>query len=287
MTQQRTLTANDIRFGVEIETIAPNTLHMNIGSYHCPIAVDFLPAGWKAGHDGSIETRRGYRACEIVSPILKGADGLNQVYQVCKTLQAKGFKVNESTGVHVSVDWGRQTSSEAMARLITGVSYIEDAIYAITGTHNRETGRWCNSVKQYQNVSNAHNGLFGCRYHLLNLTNLSSGEDRVEFRAFSGSLNPVKIIGWIQVCVGLVQKAKNGVRRAKWDRKKNPEFTARAFQNQESTYALFTLRRYLGWYPFQIKKGKSNGLIDGSPIPREEIIHEFTRLINKYEGENA
>lgn len=278
------INANTIRFGVEIETIMPNTLDVYVGGYHSPVQVDFLPRGWKAGYDSSIRTKSGYKACEIVSPILSGADGLNQIVTVCKTLKDKGFLVNDSCGVHVSVDWGRQTSSVELSRLISATAYVEPAIYAITGTHKRQEGRFCHSIKSYGNPGSARHVASGDRYHLLNLCNLTRGQDRVEFRAFSGSLNEVKICGWVQVCVGLVQKAKTNRRRAKWDRKKNDEFTKKVFSN-EATYDLFTLRRFLGWYPFQIRAGKSYGLIENSPIPREEIIAEFTRLVNAYNNE--
>ena len=76
------MNANEMTFGVEIETVAPNSAVENdglrIGAYHHGIQVPYLPEGWKAERDGSIDTRGGGQACEIVSPILRGAEGLAQ-----------------------------------------------------------------------------------------------------------------------------------------------------------------------------------------------------------------
>ena len=103
------MNANDLTFGIEIETIAPDTAVRNdglrIGSYKHGIQVPYLPAGWTAEADGSIDNSNGGHKCEIVSPILRGAEGLAQVAEVLRTLEAKGHRVNASCGVHVHVGW--------------------------------------------------------------------------------------------------------------------------------------------------------------------------------------
>lgn len=116
----RTMNASDMTFGVEIETIAPQSAIDNdglrIGVYHYGFQVPYLPQGWKAEWDGSIDTRGGGRACEIVSPVLRGPEGLAQVAEVARTLEAKGHKVNITCGVHVHVGWSRDLPAEALAR---------------------------------------------------------------------------------------------------------------------------------------------------------------------------
>jgi hypothetical protein len=58
------------------------------------------------------------------------------------------------------------------------------------------------------------------RYHALNLTNLAHGtKDTVEFRVFSGSLSPIKVVGWVMVCLGLVERALAGKRMPSWSPK--------------------------------------------------------------------
>lgn len=98
------MNANNMTFGIEIETIAPDSAVQNdglrIGMYHHGIQVPYLPEGWKAECDRSIDASRGGHACEIVSPVLRGAEGLAQVAEVVRTLEAKGHRVNITCGVH-------------------------------------------------------------------------------------------------------------------------------------------------------------------------------------------
>ena len=64
--------ANDIAFGIEIETHMPGTDRTPIGGYHNGLPVAWLPEGWKAERDGSIRTPAGRKPCEYVSPLLRG-----------------------------------------------------------------------------------------------------------------------------------------------------------------------------------------------------------------------
>ena len=147
------MNANEMTFGIEIETTAPDSAVQNdglrIGPYRRGIQVPYLPAGWKAEADGSIDNSNGGHKCEIVSPVLRGAEGLAQVAEVVRTLEAKGHRVNKTTGVHVHIGWDRNWPSEALARLVTIVAYVEKGLYAITGTKNRERGRYCGGVRKY------------------------------------------------------------------------------------------------------------------------------------------
>ncbi|NLE60961.1 MAG: hypothetical protein GX616_21660, partial [Planctomycetes bacterium] len=211
------MNANDLTFGIEIETIAPDTAvrreGLRIGAYKRGIQVPYLPTGWTAEADGSIDNGSGGHKCEIVSPILRGAEGLRQAAEVLHTLDAKGHRVNASCGVHVHVGWRRDWPSEALARLVTITAYVEKGLYAITGTKGRERGHYCGGVRKYGNDKAAKPNLDRNRYHALNLTNLARGtKDTVEFRVFSGTTNVTKVIGWIQVCLGLVERALNGKR---------------------------------------------------------------------------
>ena len=67
--------ANDIAFGIEIETHMPGNDRTPIGGYHNGLPVAWLPAGWKAERDGSIRTPAGRKPCEFVSPVLRGREG--------------------------------------------------------------------------------------------------------------------------------------------------------------------------------------------------------------------
>ena len=126
------MNAEDITFGVEIETLVPLSSPIRIGAYHAGATVPYLPAGWTAQHDGSIQGDG--RPCEIVSPVLRGHGGLMQVWHAIEALRANGHSVNASCGVHVHVGWSPDLPAQALARLVTIVAYLECGLYAITGT---------------------------------------------------------------------------------------------------------------------------------------------------------
>lgn len=274
------MNASELTFGIEIETtISPEraaALGLRIGSYYsCGEQVPYLPAGWVAKRDGSIHGENGRIGCEIVSPILKGAEGLAQVILVARTLEEKGHRVNASCGVHVHVGFSRYAPAEVLARLISAVAYAEKGIYAITGTKNRERGTYCGGIRKYGDDKAAKVNLDINRYHVLNLTNLASGsKDTVEFRAFSGSLNPVKLVGWVQVCLGLVEHAVNNSRKSPW----NPKRT-QVKRGQEGLHEANYLMWFLGWT--DDRRNLRGWIMDDST--RVEVIAEFRRLAKKYD----
>jgi hypothetical protein len=284
--KETTMNANEMTFGIEIETVAPDSAvtsdGLRIGGYHCGIQVPYLPTGWRAERDGSIRTQHGWHACEIVSPVLRGAEGLAQVVEVVRTLEAKGHRVNISCGVHVHVGWKRDWPAEALARLVTIVSYVEKGLYAITGTKSRERGMYCGGVRKYGNDKDAKPALDRNRYHALNLTNLAGGRsETIEFRVFSGSLNPVKIAGWIQVCLGLAERALNGKRMAKW----NPGPLKGGWKKAgEGASEAERLMGYLAWGAgyARIHGGRQYGWISDA-IPQDQVKSELRRLAAKYD----
>ena len=123
---------------------------------------------------------------------------------MARILESKGHRVNVSCGVHVHVGWQPTFSIQALARLIIITAYLEKGLYAITGTKSREQSVYCGGLKKYGNDKAAKIHLDRERYHILNLTNLATGRKQtVEFRCFSGSTSAIKLVGWIQVCLGV------------------------------------------------------------------------------------
>ena len=279
--------AKDLTFGVEIETIAPASMarreNLRIGPRHAGIQVPYLPRGWKAERDGSICPAPGFEDCEIVSPILQGPEGLAQVAEVLKTLEDKGHKVNPNCGVHVHIGWNPDWPSDALARLVTIAAYAEKGLYAITGTKNRERGRYCQGVRKYQNPKVAKDALDVDRYHALNLTNLVHGSKKtVEFRVFSGSTSATKVVGWIQVCLGLVERALKARRSPTWTPK---PLTGGWKKNGDGQSEAERLMGYLAWGDgyARIHGGLQYGWIS-NVIPQETIKQEFRRLAAKYDA---
>jgi len=210
------MNANEIAFGIEFETTLPSTDNTPIGPYHSGYQVPWLPTGWKAERDGSIRPENTSRkGCEFVSPILKGAEGVRQIENAIDQINARGGRVNASCGLHITVSWNGDAA--ALARLISLVGNHERAIYASTGTRKREQMMYAKRIKQYGNKDNAKSRCESDRYHLLNLTHLTRGKNRIEFRAFGGTLNKTKVVGYLMMVLGLVELALNTKRCSEWD----------------------------------------------------------------------
>jgi hypothetical protein len=281
------MNASEFFFGVEVETVvAQSTLDhegLQIGAYHHGIQVPYLPQGWKAERDGSIDTSRGGHACEIVSPILKGAEGLAQVAQVLEILEAKNHVVNKTCGVHIHISIPGGWSAEVLARLTTIVAYCEKGLYAITGTKSRERGIYCGGVRKYGSAQTAKPTLDRSRYHVLNLTNLANGRSpTVEFRAFSGSTSRTKVCGWISVCLGLVERAINAKRCPTWTPKPLQGGWKKAGEGQSEAERLMG---YLAWGTgyARIHGGTQYGWISDL-ISQDQVKAEFRRLAAKYDA---
>lgn len=212
--------ANEMTYGVELEVTLPVGVQLAVGSYYSAgLQVAGLPAGWVAKTDSSISPDSGYRGVEIVSPVLRGADGLKQVADVCKWLQSIGAKVNRSTGCHVHV--GFAGGAQELAVLTGLVAYHETALFAVTGTKSRMASRYCkpvrNSAGHKQTAAKQGSGPAYDRYHTLNLENLNSGRRQtVEFRCFAGTTNETKVIGYVRMCLALVEKSFEMKRLPKW-----------------------------------------------------------------------
>jgi len=265
-----------LRYGIELETLVPDDSDLVIGCYHRGVQVPYLPQGWTAEYDSSIVSSNGGRSCEIVSPILQGEEGLRQVMYAAEVLRQHGHWVNASCGVHVHVGWSYNYGPRQLRRLVTIVAYAERALYAITGTRRRESGGYCCSVRGYDHYGAARRSMDRNRYHLLNIVNLwASSKRTVEFRVFSGSLNPVKLVGWIQVCLGLVERALDTKRLPPWY---PAPVKDRARAGQLETQRLLA---FLGWIK---RNGHPQYGWVADVVPLETVIAEFRRLAKQYDS---
>jgi len=284
------INAKDITFGIELEcTVKTATVsrnNMTIGSYHHGVQVPFLPNGWKAERDASIRTPSGYQACEIVSPVLQGEEGILEVIQVLKKLNELGFQVNESCGCHLHCSFHENWGADVLARLISIVAYLEKGLFAITGSKRRERSSYCKGIRKHGDAPKAKEKMDPDRYCSLNITNLANRNSRrrtVEFRVFSGSLNEVKITGWIQACLGIMERAVNSKRSPKWEPGAPTGGWKKAGPGQSEAERLLG---FLAWGKGYAKlhHGKQFGWIS-DVIPQEAVKAEFRRLAKKYDAE--
>ncbi len=280
--------ANDIAFGIEIETTLPGRDRTPIGGYHNGLPVAWLPTGWKAERDSSIRTPAGRKPAEFVSPILRGYEGLQNVERAVDAIKERGGRVNESCGLHITVTWNGDAA--ALARLISLVSNHEKAIYASTGTRRRERNSWAKQIKTYGNKDAAKRRCESDRYHLLNLTHLARERSRIEFRAFGGTLNKTKLIGYIQMVLGLVELALNSKRCSGWDYNKKPgtksccdRLPARHGQT-ELNRLFYRLGWTKGWYKGDLRDKRFGQLSQGdATCDWKPVKKKLLDLARKYD----
>lgn len=278
--------AADLTFGIEIECLLPAEVLAEIrpGGYHRPRQVPGLPDGWGAQSDSSLHTRRpGYYGVEITSPVLQGEDGLRQITEVVRWLEAKGARVNPTCGFHVHVGFDKSDEAK-LRRLVTLVARHEQGLFAATGTTRREQGNYSRSIKRnYGYVTRfkdgiPHTGQYLDRYVTLNL---SCTRPTVEFRVFAGTTSAVKIHAYVGLCLGLVQKAHLTGRMAPWDAQ------TKQYRRGAGCNALAFLLSALGWE----RKGKHGplGVMGGEDVrpSLEAMKAELRRLAKKYDGLTA
>jgi hypothetical protein len=219
-------------------------------------------------------------ACEFVSPKFKGVDGMRQLIADIQTIKSLGARVNSSCGLHIHVGFNRADAG-AMKKLTAIVANFEKAIFAATGTKNRERGQWCSGIQRHGSVDRAIQSASHHRYHIVNL---GSEYPTVEFRAFSASLNPVKIVPYVRMCVAAVEKALCTKRETKWVAKPVKE-SSPIHRKGDGQTALTRFFYFLGW-----TKGRQShvfGDLTGDGIPTmKRSKRELMRLARKYDAQS-
>jgi hypothetical protein len=308
MTAEVTLTAHDVPFGVEIECYVPSVAwgRTAINGYHSgQTATELranpecstLPAGWKAERDGSLGTPPresvpgGWIAVEIVSPKLQGTDGVEQITTILAWLRGMGAQVNASTGLHVTCTFPAQ--ADAVRRLCHIVARYEEGIYATTGTKTRERGAYCRPLKGHtdarlKGLRTLNNDSLRQvpRYHILNLQHIACGSNRIEFRAFAGTLNTTKLLGHVMLCLGIVVRARTDKQTVCWDPTpvRNNYGHKVTFGKGSGYITLYRLYQFLGWWnPKNSRSSRSEGSLV-SPAELKKARDLLFKMAEKYDG---
>ena len=218
-----------ITFGIEIECLLPIG-SVRAGAYHAGRELGGrFPTGWNAQKDSSLNTTlRGYEGVEIVSPILKGTDGIDQVKKVASLLEEMGARVNKTCGFHVHVgvrsiaghDYDQV--ADFVRRLLKLTAQHEMAFYGASGSESRYTSRYCASIakgkwaarkdgalaKKSLNAEELRLAAAGIdRYQLLNVAPVFDSRKTVEFRVFSGTTSALKMTAYIQMALAAASRA--------------------------------------------------------------------------------
>ena len=222
----------ELTFGVELEVIMPANSRGERG--RDALAARMVEAGvvcahenynhrtrphWKIVTDGSI----GNENAEIVSPILMGEDGFEQIRKVCHALDAHGCRVDRTTGLHVHVG-ARDRFGEQIGffkELVRTYAKFEPVIDQLMARSRRaRSSQWCRPPVYNDAVERATtidrvmsqanpNG----RYSKLNLTAMHT-HGTVEFRQHQGTTNAQKIENWVKLCLRMVAHAARNTEMA-------------------------------------------------------------------------
>ena len=167
---------------------------------------------WKFVTDCSI----GYENIELVSPILSGAPALAEIEKISAVLVANNVFVNKSMGFHVHQE-ARDLDLAAckrLARLVTRFKSVFDGLLPLSRRENPmcrhfdsmdlsriDAATFKRAKESDLATSDSH------RYRALNFASISR-HGTVEFRQHSGTFDADKIIAWVLLTQGLVEKAK-------------------------------------------------------------------------------
>lgn len=216
------------KFGIEIELTLPHrssTLASRLNAVGLNAEVEGynhrLRSHWKITSDATIRSGSGHTSMELVSPPLKGRDGLHQLETACAVLAELDAKVNRSCGLHVHHD-ARDLDAEAWKLVAKCYVKYEDVIDQLMAPSRRGSGnQWCRSLLStyaghtveavWERIDRCTSNwevqsIFGTRYVKLNLE-ASSVHGTVEFRQHHGTTNFAKIAAWVALTQGFVTRS--------------------------------------------------------------------------------
>ena len=265
--------AEQITFGVELETTIPATSGVTVGGYHCgaPVrggndtatnqpltAPTFNGNHWRADRDGSIRCDFGRMPCEFVSPILKGAAGVEHLLQFVEWANAIGANVNASCGCHITVGVASiigtndpQAVSEFARKLAHIARWHAMSLYGQTGTGRHlnqysstlgdEVGDLVKQMEETANPTRKADAAHRCGRGMVNFRKLFS-DGVIEFRVFAGTLNRHKLLHHLATVLGLCRRAAEIECLGAFSKNK-----AQAKRTATAASALRFLWDYLGW----------------------------------------
>jgi len=161
-----------------------------------------ITRGWKIVTDVSICAGAGHRGIEVVSPILKGVDGLNQVQAMCRALNRVNANVNKSCGLHVHHD-AQDFASKHFDNIKEMYRRMEPELDKMMPASRRGT-----RVEYVGSCIGVTNETWEyTRYRKLNLCSYAR-QGTIEFRHHSGTVDAEKIVAWVHITQAIMERAK-------------------------------------------------------------------------------
>jgi len=182
-------------FGVELEAISPVT--------HQAVAHALANAGltgWRAKYDGSLPTG----GVEVVSPVLTGEDGLEQIRRATRVMRDLGCSVSRACGTHVHHGVGEMRIDEIKRAARTWATHQRMIDGLVAPSRRNGINNFCRnlsvtdlsaieSARDLQSMRHLRVG----RYRTFNLASYGRF-GTVEIRQHQGTLDAEKVISWIR-----------------------------------------------------------------------------------------
>jgi hypothetical protein len=211
----------DYTFGIEIECIGQSPSQcarsLTAAGVRCDDAgyTHAVMPQWKAVRDGSLSTYGNGGAAEVVSPVLRGQDGMNQIRTVMGILRDAGSSTNTSCGMHIHIGMDSLTATEQARVILQHCKWQAafDAFITVARQSNsyaskRTIGQatqlaegWADNsrpVDRRRSISENQG-----RYYTLNLNSFYK-YGTFEFRMHGGSLNGTNATAWIALHHGFI-----------------------------------------------------------------------------------
>lgn len=215
--QVSTTTTETRQFGVEAEFfgITPTTAINALRAVG--IEVEFegythaVTSFWKIVTDGSVSGRGTGQGTglELVSPILKGEEGLIELEKALNALDAAGGKVNTTCGLHVHIDTAgmQNVQRKNFFNAYVRNQLMMDRLVSQSRRNNRNYTMPYEShnVDAYAEAAATANG-WRNRYFTVNVNSLPK-YGTLEFRQHQGTLNGKKVVAWTQMLLAIAQTA--------------------------------------------------------------------------------
>jgi hypothetical protein len=195
---------------------------------------------WTVKEDGSIDPwiddSGDGTCCEVVSPILKGAEGLKELRTACTALVRAGATVNHTCGLHVHIGASDLSVGEIVDLVKRYSLWEEDIDACMHPTRRGENNTYCGPVKDTLNsfARNlaSHNNQPRCwsrsyynhevtddtvnpnivgrlvqdRYRKVNLNSLAR-YGTIEFRHHNGAVSPDTVCNWVQFVLAFTKRS--------------------------------------------------------------------------------
>ncbi|MET3876421.1 amidoligase family protein [Chitinophaga sp. OAE865] len=177
---------------------------------------------WKVVNDSSIS---GEDRFELISPILRGQAGLQEVERVCNILGEAGARVNKSCGLHIHFNARRLTITDWRNLFKNYINLETDIDSIMPGSRRASNNHYCKSMLHHFTSKNEAFAAIDRAGDVAALHNSVTQQDRhfklnagsyqrhgtIEFRQHSGTIDFEKISHWIMICDAIINRSGIGL----------------------------------------------------------------------------